>query len=472
MVEKLIINSDGNPAEVDSEATTNFGASGTNPLNLSQGALAALGGSGNVQAAVELAQSLMPKKEKFDPAMAALLYFTKMGELASKPGATLLGSASGAAASPAAYLMQQSKDERDRKSKLAPLAVQLATTLDKKGNVAKKAYTNTNTGATEYYTPREFNSLESTSNLVPYAKPPAPRLKTVGSGTLAKYFATTEDAEEFVVGQGLPKSSPNFASTVAKFVAPSEGMVGQTMTDSGIFLEVVPLARGADVINLQLTPSKTAAAPRFQLWVEKRIPLIAKATDIYSTTAREVIPRVEEAMTLLRSGTVETGGLSEKLLPFKQVFNQAFGIKDSGVMAQETLQATSNYLAPKMRAVGSGSTSDMEFKAYQRSILSLGNTPKANYISLYAFKKMAQNGVSLNQKEMELLTSDRINSAAQVNAELNKIDEGIFEKYTGPRDDPEEFNKWYGNLEEGAVIINNNLFSNDSSPYVIKGWGQ
>ena len=85
---------------------------------------------------------------------------------------------------------------------------------------------------------------------------------------------------------------------------------------------------------------------------------------------------------------------------------------------------------------------------------------------------MAQNGVSLNQKEMELLTSDRINSAAQVNAELNKIDEGIFEKYTGTRDDPEEFNKWYGNLEEGAVIINNNLFSNDSSPYVIKGWGQ
>ena len=141
-------------------------------------------------------------------------------------------------------------------------------------------------------------------------------------------------------------------------------------------------------------------------------------------------------------------------------------------MAQETLQATSNYLAPKMRAVGSGSTSDMEFKAYQRSILSLGNTPKANYISLYAFKKMAENGVSLNQKEQELLTSDRINSAAEVNKELNKIDKGIFEKYTGPRDDPEEFNKWYDNLEEGAVIINNNLFSNDSSPYVIKSWGK
>ena len=107
MVEQLTIDPAGNPVEVDPEAKTNFGVSGTNPLNLSQGALAALGGSGNVQAAVELAQSLMPKKEKFDPAMAALLYFTKMGELASKPGATLLGSASGAAASPAAYLMQQ-----------------------------------------------------------------------------------------------------------------------------------------------------------------------------------------------------------------------------------------------------------------------------------------------------------------------------------------------------------------------------
>ena len=454
----------------DADKLALFGAAQTPVSGVAPANIGALGF--DLKSAVALAKELIPKPEPFDPDLAAFLFFTKMGEAASKPGATALGAAATGAQEPVKYLMEKRKNDRAAQAAALPLAVQLSTLVNKQGAAASKSYTNKNTGGVEHYTSREFNALPSRSHLVPYAKPPRSIVKTVGSGTLAKYLENEAKAKEFVKGMGLLESAPNFASTVAKFIAPSESMVGQTMTDSGVFLEVVPLARDGEVINLQLTPSKTAAAPRFQLWVEKRLPLIAKATDTYSTTAREVIPRVEEAMALLRTGTVDTGGLAEKLLPFKQVFNQAFGIKDSGVMAQETLQATSNYLAPKMRAVGSGSTSDMEFKAYQRSILSLGNTPKANYISLYAFKKMAENGVSLNQKEMELLTSDRINSASAVNKELNKIDKGIFEKYTGSRDDPEEFNKWYDNLEEGAVIINNNLFSNDSSPYVIKGWGQ
>ena len=462
-----------------------LGAAGTNPDNLGgNGALNSLNnvspaaidafGLNNFKQAVEVANLLKPKQDPFDPNLAMFLFFTKMGEAASKPGATALGAASIGAQEPLKYLMAKQKEERAAQAAVGPLALQLSMMSAKNKNAKKTAFLNKETNQVEYYNQQQFNNLQDTSNLVPYARPQRSLrsiLKTVGSGTLAKYL-DKDKAKEFVIGLGLPESAPNFASTVDKFIAPNKSMVGQTITDSGVFLEVVPLARDGEVINLQLTPSKTAAAPRFQLWVEKRLPLIAKATDTYSTTAREVIPRVEEAMALLRGGTVETGGLSEKMLPFKQVFNQAFGIKDSGVMAQETLQATSNYLAPKMRAVGSGSTSDMEFKAYQRSILSLGNTPQANYISLYAFKKMAENGVSLNQKEMELLTSDRINSASAVNKELNKIDKGIFEKYTGSRDNPKNITDWLASLPNGAVIINNNLFSNNSDPYVIKGWGE
>ena len=172
---QLTLDATGNPLVVDPNAPlqTTYGAANTNPLGLSQGALAALGGSGNVQAAIELAKALQPKEEKFDPALAALLYFTKMGELASKPGATLLGSASGAFSSPAAYLMQQRKDERDRKSKLAPLAVQLATTLDKKANVKTDFYTNTKTNENIPMTQRTFNSLPNKGDYVPYKAPGA-----------------------------------------------------------------------------------------------------------------------------------------------------------------------------------------------------------------------------------------------------------------------------------------------------------
>tara|TARA_R110000772_G_scaffold17264_4_gene48191 strand:- start:731 stop:1279 length:549 start_codon:yes stop_codon:yes gene_type:complete len=182
-------------------------------------------------------------------------------------------------------------------------------------------------------------------------------------------------------------------------------------------------------------------------------------------------------MDLLRSGKVETGKLTETFLPLKQAFNQAFGGDDPQLIAIESLQATSNFIAPKMRPVGSGSTSDMEFRAYQRASLSIGNTPKSNYISLYAFNKMAENSKILNQKEQELLTDDRITSANLINKELNKIDTGIFEKYTGSREDTEEakgeFKKWYDSLPDGAVIINNNLFpSEGNQPYLIKNWGK
>jgi hypothetical protein len=51
------------------------------------------------------------------------------------------------------------------------------------------------------------------------------------------------------------------------------------------------------------------------------------------------------------------------------------------------LRSISYKLAPKMRAPGSGSTSDTEFKAYQQAILDIGNTPFANYLSLYSMKK-------------------------------------------------------------------------------------
>ena len=170
------------------------------------------------------------------------------------------------------------------------------------------------------------------------------------------------------------------------------------------------MAKGDEVVTIQFSPSKSAATPFFVTYVNKRLPLIAKSADTYNTTAREVIPRVNEALALLKSGNVETGKLSQALLPFKQVFNQAFGINDPEVMGLETLQATSNFLAPKMRPVGSGSTSDMEFRAYQQAALYLGNTPEANYISLYAFKKMAENGVRLNQLEQELLTSNKYTS--------------------------------------------------------------
>ena len=100
----------------------------------------------------------------------------------------------------------------------------------------------------------------------------------------------------------------------------------------------------------------------------------------------------------------------------------------------------------------------------------LGNTPEANYISLYAFKKMAENGVRLNQLETELLTSGEYTSMKEVNQALKTNDTGIFEKFSGGPNDEEAVLEFYNSLPDGAVIINNGIFNSDS-PYIIKGWG-
>ena len=553
-----------------------LGASGTNILNLPQGALKALGGQENFQNAMQLAQALQPAPKPIDPALLSFIYFSQMAAEASKPGATALGAASTAALTPAQYLMKDYERQRDREEKLPATALQIANLIkpakgtgvnlqwkkqnpvtnedgsvkmdqntgaavynwaqvDGAGNVVQtqqfpdptsaakpitlynkdgesvlvtpgtQAYKTAtsdaeqgggffltskpktpskpstyvvtsdeglNLGGVKYEKGSEVllnnDQANTFSNLI--AEPPKTETyKTSGSGTLAKYMSA-EDAKKFVIGLNLPETSPNFQTIVDRLTAKNDSQIGQPISDAGVFLEVVPFMKGDEVINLMLTPSKTAATPFFTTYVEKRLPLIAKASDTYNTTAREVLPRVDEALTLLKSGKVETGKLTQVMMPFKQVFNQAFGINDPEIVGLETLQATSNFLAPKMRPVGSGSTSDMEFKAYQQAALYLGNTPEANYISLYAFKKMAENGVRLNQLEQEMLTSNEYTNMRAINSELNKFDRGIFEKYTGDPEDEAAVLEWYNSLDDGAVVINNGIFDS-KSPYIIKGWG-
>ena len=509
-----------------SVANTNLGASNTNLDDLSAGALKALGGAESVQAALEIAKAMQPKLRDVDPALLAFQFFTNMAAESSKPGATALGAASTASLVPAEYLMQDFQARRKAESELPANAIQIAGMIkpptgtgtglrvvkgepvlneqglsvrtaegapmynyneqDAAGNVTRTFtapdITSSRKPITVYKegerqgrrviegTPEFEDAVKDGYTLTDRPDKPETGIKTAGSGTLAQYMSA-ENAREFVKNQGMLETHPNFQASVDKFTAPNDKMIGQEIVRGGAYLEAVPLQQGGEVINIQLTPSKGAGTPQFTTYVEKRLPFIAKAVDTYNTTAREVIPRINEAMDLLLSGKVETGGLSAAMLPFKRVFNQAFGINDPAIIGLESLQATSNFLAPKMRPVGSGSTSDMEFKAYRQAALDIGNTPQSNYISLYAFRKMAENGVALNQREQELLTSGEYSNMADINKELMDFDPGIFEKFSGDYDDPEAINAWYAELPRGAVILNNGLFESPDI-YIIKGWGQ
>ena len=106
-----------------------LGASGTNILNLPQGALKALGGQENFQNAMQLAQAIQPAPKPVDPALLAFMYFSQMAAEASKPGATALGAASTAALTPAQYLMKDYERQQEREAKLPATALQIANLI-------------------------------------------------------------------------------------------------------------------------------------------------------------------------------------------------------------------------------------------------------------------------------------------------------------------------------------------------------
>ena len=318
-------------------------------------------------------------------------------------------------------------------------------------------------GSTAFLTPSEsFDNrnylTETTDNSI----------KTVGSGTQALLMAEA-DAQAFVRSQGIEESNENFAQYVSMLTAPTDDLIGKPLVRGDSFTKIVPLQIGSKVSALQFSPI-TGQTPDFVGFRKKRLEVLAKNKDTHLDNIGQSIPRIETAMNTLLSGEVETGLITEFTLPVKRFLAQAFGIDAAVITSLDDLQAISFYLAPKMRPVGSGSTSDMEFKAYQQAILDLGKTTEANYISLYAMKQMMKKGIELKFLEEELLQDFRITSTSDLNARLRSVDTGIFEKYTGDPESQEEFDTWYSSLPNGAVIVNTGLPAFGDSPYFIKGW--
>tara|TARA_R100000655_G_scaffold86057_2_gene126004 strand:- start:3294 stop:4760 length:1467 start_codon:yes stop_codon:yes gene_type:complete len=296
--------------------------------------------------------------------------------------------------------------------------------------------------------------------------------KTSATGALAVY-QSREDAENTIESLGLPRTSPNFNRAVEQITAKTDAAIGRPVISGGAYAEFNSVVLNDQVTNVTIGPSANAQTPAYTRYVEKRLDNIAKNDENFNSIRSQSIPAAEEAMRLLLDEPdMETGKLSELALPFRQIAIQILGTDDPMVSKLERLESIAFYLAPKMRPVGSGSTSDMEFNAYKKAILSLGNTPEANYLALYMFKKMAEKGFALNERETELLTDTSITSKKQLNEQLFKDDEGILAKYEGDINDKQEFDAWYNSLERGTVIDNSEKIFNADSSYIIKGWNR
>ena len=206
---------------------------------------------------------------------------------------------------------------------------------------------------------------------------------------------------------------------------------------------------------------------------------IAKQDTENRAALLETLPAVNRALLDLRAGA-QTGKFTDITMDFRQFVHQAFGTVDPEIQQLEDILAISNYLAPKMRPKGSGSTSDMEFQAYRNALLSLEKTPLSNYIALYAFKKTIENGATLNDLERQLLADETINDLSVVTEQLNAVDKGIFvqlpeeiktlRNQAGREDEYlKRASNFFNSLEDGEVFDNSDeVFK--GGPFLVKGW--
>ena len=425
-------------------AINNLGAAGTTPSQLNQLDAGALKG---------LAEQFIPKREGIDPALLSFLYFSNMAAEASKPGATALGAAGAAAQQPVAYLMKERELERADDKSRASLGASLVTALK-------------------------------------------PKTQTIKGTTVSDnlFYRSEADAKQYLINKGLPESAPTFKSLVDRMTTDDTNLIGTPVTESGKPVAINFLSKGGNIFDANISQIQGADKTDYAVYKTKKLQEIAKTEKDYINKMTTFLPNLKTAMNVLLDPNVKTGGIEGALLPAKQFLKSIFGFKDEDLQDQEFLRSISFKLAPQMRPAGSGSTSDMEFKAYQQAILDLGNSKFANYINLYSLSKMTENSMKLTKLETELLTSPKNYSKEYINDQIEKADIGIFDKFKvfekgedgklidihsreeddmGDSDFSLAFEEYWNALPRGSVFRNSDAKGQkivpDAGPYIVKG---
>lgn len=97
---------------------------------------------------------------------------------------------------------------------------------------------------------------------------------------------------------------------------------------------------------------------------------------------KQLLGRIKMSKRQLLDG-VKTGKVEEFMMPFRE-FAVGLKIADADTInelgQQELFQATTNFLVPRMRVEGSGSTSDMEIDLFKSAVPNLGRTAAGNLV--------------------------------------------------------------------------------------------
>ena len=294
---------------------TRLGATGSSAEDLgNMGALTPIlgrlaGGSKGGQMAIDFAQQMYPDPPKADPYEAALQFFLAMGQGASQPGATVLGSAVGAMQAPADYLAAKKKEKRETDRARMQTALQLAPSL--KPGAGKVTY--------RPATKEELAQYGATAGQMSSSGQFIDLSKTTGTGSTSTVSVDPANLETLRTFLGLPNLTPDENNNVvlsnANVVkASNQGLVNPKQTskgESGSRMDVIDITKTDDPstpIDDRITSinrddyDETKHAPLSALppsETEKADPLV----DVLDTSIEDdpTTPRNEQRKTIKRS---------------------------------------------------------------------------------------------------------------------------------------------------------------------------
>ena len=445
----------------------------------------------------------MPAREKRDPWLTAFEFFVNMAAESSKPGATAIGAAGTAGQQVMKTLAEDRRLERAEDLAATKMGITLASALKPKTGITVKKGENVkfmsvkdaqaeypvqiygssfwqnfvpylpdgkvdatrfgdilinNAGQTmqvnRLYRGGDFSGGETT--IVPGAKASA---IDVGDSQDSLIYRTKDDAEKWLINKGLSKNSPGFDNIVKRMVPKKgfEDLLGKSVVVGDAYQGITFITKGGSITGANIGPLKGAAEPRAKVWAYKTLKELAKNNEYIEQTFN-VLPQVDRGLAILLSEKTITGKWQEFLLPYKAFLAGAFKTEiGPGMTNLQLIQSISNVLAPKMRPKGSGSTSDMEFKAYRQAISDIGNTTLANYLTMYTFKRVAENSRDASAAK-EIAISDGA-GPKEVNEILEKQDKGIYARFSDNKDLSDDkndarFKQFLNSRKRGEVIYN------------------
>jgi hypothetical protein len=481
-----------------------LGASRTNinNVNPSLGSLGTAMGitSNQIQSYIDLAQQQIGTRPDTNPWLTAFQFFANMAAEASKPGATAIGAAGTAGSKTVDTLLEERKAKRAEKLAATQMGLTLAATLGKRKTTVKfdkgeEALYMNEEDAKDAYPPKQYGDfwrkflttdenlfdkpikslsgrsqivkrkyengvlVGPSSTLVPGLQPPA---IDVGESQDSLIYRTEEGAKNYLINKGLTADSPGFDNLVARMIPKTgyEALLGRPVVSGDSYQGISFITKGNVIIGANVGPMKGAAEPRAMAWAKKALAELAKNDDYIEQTFN-VLPQVNRGLTILLSEGTITGKWQEFTLPFRATLADMFKLDKGSIINQQLIQSISNVLAPKMRPKGSGSTSDMEFKAYRQAIADLGNTTLANYLTMYTFKRVAEN--SRDASAVKAIAIADGAGPKEVKTILDDMDKkpggSIYARFA---DDPElttaendaRFTEFLNTRERGEVIYN------------------